>query len=83
MDGLLPLAWYLKDEEHWELACRFVEWTLESADASGNFGPVASRQDYWLSLIHIWGIHHDLMDQEGIYRDYVDIRERSAGWSLT
>ena len=29
------------------------------------------------------GIHHDLMDQEGIYRDYVDIRERSAGWSLT
>ena len=51
LDGLLPLAWYLKDEEHWELACRFVEWTLESADASGNFGPVASRQDYWSRFV--------------------------------
>ncbi len=47
LDGLLPLAYYLEDKERWKLACRFVEWTLNSVDAQGNFGPDASKKDYW------------------------------------
>lgn len=47
LDGLLPLSWYLKDEEHWKLACRFIKWTLQSQDKTGNFGPEASKEDYW------------------------------------
>lgn len=51
LDGLLPLAYYLKDEEHWKLACRFVEWTLKSQDEKGNFGPVESKEDYWSRFV--------------------------------
>lgn len=51
LDGLLPLSWYLKDKKHWELACRFVEWTLGSTDETGNFGPEASKQDYWSRFV--------------------------------
>ncbi len=51
LDGLLPLSWYLKDEKHWNLACRFVEWTLGSTDETGNFGPEASRHDYWSRFV--------------------------------
>lgn len=51
LDGLLPAAWYLDDQEHWKLACRFVEWTLGSQDAEGNFGPVASKEDYWSRFV--------------------------------
>lgn len=47
LDGLLPLAWQLGDEKRWNLAMRFVEWTLNSQDAEGNFGPEASKEDYW------------------------------------
>ena len=39
LDGLLPLSCYLEDKEHWDIACRFVEWTLGSQDEEGNFGP--------------------------------------------
>ncbi|XCP86447.1 beta-L-arabinofuranosidase domain-containing protein [Roseburia hominis] len=47
LDGLLPIAWYLKDEKRWNLAMRFIEWTLNSQDEEGNFGPEASKHDYW------------------------------------
>lgn len=51
LDGLLPLSWYLEDKEHWELACRFLEWTLQSQDESGNFGPERSKDDYWSRFV--------------------------------
>lgn len=47
LDGLLPLAHYLGDKKRWELVCRFVEWTFQSQDEDGNFGPVASKSDFW------------------------------------
>lgn len=47
LDGLLPLAYYLEDKEHWELCCRFIEWTLNSQDETGNFGPVSTKQEQW------------------------------------
>lgn len=51
LDGLLPLAYYLDDTRHWETACRFVEWTLGSQDEEGNFGPIASKDDYWSRFV--------------------------------
>lgn len=51
LDGLLPLSCYLEDKEHWDIACRFVEWTLSSQDEEGNFGPVASKEDYWSRFV--------------------------------
>ena len=51
LDGLLPLSCYLEDKEHWDIACRFVEWTLGSQDEDGNFGPVASKEDYWSRFV--------------------------------
>lgn len=47
LDGLIPLSYYLGDEKRWELCKRFVEWTLNSQTEDGNFGPVATREDYW------------------------------------
>lgn len=51
LDGLLPLAYYLEDAGHWETASRFVEWTLNSQDGEGNFGPIASKDDYWSRFV--------------------------------
>lgn len=51
LDGLLPLSYYLEDKEHWDIACRFVEWTLNSQDEEGNFGPIASKEDYWSRFV--------------------------------
>lgn len=47
LDGLLPLSYYLNDKEHWELCCRFIEWTLKSQDESGNYGPVTTKHEQW------------------------------------
>lgn len=47
LDGLLPLSWYLEDSEQMELCERFVNWTLESQTEDGNFGPLATSDDYW------------------------------------
>lgn len=47
LDGLLPLSYYLNDKEHWDLCCRFIEWTLNSQDETGNFGPVSTKQEQW------------------------------------
>lgn len=51
LDGLLPISWYLDDKKHWDLAMRFIEWTLNSQDKEGNFGPEASKQDYWSRFV--------------------------------
>lgn len=51
LDGLLPLSYYLKDKVHWDIALRFVEWTLNSIDKDGNFGPTGSREDYWSRFV--------------------------------
>ena len=47
LDGLLPLAYYLDDKEAWEISERFVEWTLNSQDESGNYGPLSTKSDPW------------------------------------
>ncbi|MGI6018342.1 MAG: beta-L-arabinofuranosidase domain-containing protein [Marvinbryantia sp.] len=48
LDGLLPLSYYLGDKKHWEICSRFIEWTLQSQDETGNFGPLSTKnQEQW------------------------------------
>lgn len=47
LDGLVPLSYYLEDKEHWELCCRFIEWTLNSQQEDGNFGPKVTLHEQW------------------------------------
>ncbi|GHU77419.1 hypothetical protein AGMMS49992_25200 [Clostridia bacterium] len=51
LDGLLPLSYYLKDEKGMKLCERFILWTLQSQDKDGNFGPAASKGDYWSRFV--------------------------------
>jgi DUF1680 family protein len=46
LDGLLPLAWLLNDEELKQKAQRWIEWTLASQGEDGNFGP-KTNNDSW------------------------------------
>ncbi|AEF80501.1 beta-L-arabinofuranosidase domain-containing protein [Leadbettera azotonutricia] len=51
LDGLLPLSYYLDDGKHRELCDRFIAWALKSQDKEGNFGPAASKDDYWSRFV--------------------------------
>ena len=68
LDGLLPLAYYLKDKEHWDIAERFVEWTLNSVDEEGNFGPVTSKEDYWSRFVMLKVLiqYHEITEDERV-----------------
>ena len=50
LDGLLPLAWQLGDEELKNTAMKFVEWTLSSQREDGFFGP-ADQEDWWPRMV--------------------------------
>ena len=68
LDGLVPLSYYLQDKERWNLACRFVEWTLNSTDSNGNFGPEASKEDYWsrFAMMKVLIQYHEITDDERV-----------------
>lgn len=60
VDGLLPLAYLLRDEKLIAKANRWVEWSLSSQAENGNFGPdrietvnreVDKQQDWWHYII--------------------------------
>ena len=65
LDGLVPLAWLLDDEELKAKAMRWIEWTLNSQTETGYFGPVpfetppepepglqkTNRQDWWPKMV--------------------------------
>jgi DUF1680 family protein len=50
VDGLLPLAWQLDDEDLKAKAVRFVEWTLTHQAPSGMIGP-AANDDWWPRMV--------------------------------
>jgi hypothetical protein len=50
LDGLIPLAWQLCDEELKGLARRFIEWALNSQQEDGFFGP-KDNPDWWPRMV--------------------------------
>jgi DUF1680 family protein len=65
LDGLVPLAWLLEDEQLKAKALPWIEWTLNSQTESGYFGPVpfdvepepepglqkTMRRDWWPRMV--------------------------------
>ncbi|WP_244440972.1 beta-L-arabinofuranosidase domain-containing protein [Neobacillus jeddahensis] len=50
LDGLLPLAYLLKDEALMNKVRPWVEWTLNSQQENGQFGPV-TNDDWWSRVV--------------------------------
>jgi uncharacterized protein len=50
LDGLLPLAVLLRDEKLLERARAWIEWTLGSQRANGQYGPVVN-DDWWSRMV--------------------------------
>ncbi len=50
LDGLLPLAYLLKDETLINKVQPWIEWTLASQAANGQFGPIVN-DDWWPRMI--------------------------------
>lgn len=50
LDGLVPLAWSLGDEDLQAVAMRYIEWTFQSQREDGWFGPEKNK-DYWPNMI--------------------------------
>ena len=50
LDGLVPLAWTLDDEELKSVCMRYIEWIFASQREDGWFGPEKNR-DYWPNMI--------------------------------
>lgn len=50
LDGLIPLAWSLDDEELKAVCMRYIEWMLASQREDGWFGP-EKNTDYWPLMV--------------------------------
>lgn len=50
MDGLVPLAYQLEDAQLKAIAQKFIDWTLDSQQPSGMFGP-KSNDDWWPRMV--------------------------------
>ncbi len=50
LDGLVPLAYQLEDERLIAICQRYIEWTLQSQDETGMFGP-KGNDDWWPRMV--------------------------------
>jgi DUF1680 family protein len=60
LDGLVPLAHLLDDPRLKAKAQKYLDWTLNSQAANGNFGP-ASNDDWWPRMVALKVLtqHHE------------------------
>lgn len=52
VDGLLPLAWQLGDENLKAKAMKFINWTLDHQASDGMIGP-SSNNDWWPRMVMV------------------------------
>src|SRR5208337_296301 len=50
LDGLLPLAYLLRDETLIAKTKSWVDWTLDCQKSNGNFGP-RNNPDWWPRMV--------------------------------
>lgn len=67
LDGLVPLAYILRDDYLIARARRWIEWSLGSQRADGGFGP-AARPDWWsrMPMLKALAQHHEATGDERV-----------------
>lgn len=67
LDGLVPLAEILDDEELRGKAAKWIEWTLASQGEDGFFGPVVNT-DWWprMVMLNVLLAHHSATGDERV-----------------
>jgi DUF1680 family protein len=82
LDGLVPLAWMLDDEDLKAKAMPWIEWALNSQTETGYFGPVpfketpeaepglqkTNRQDWWpkMVMLKVLQQYYELTEDERV-----------------
>ncbi len=68
LDGLLPLAHLLEDERLLKKVKPWIEWTLNSQDERGYFGPRDS--DWWprMIMLKVLMMHYEVSEDERVLR---------------
>ncbi len=66
LDGLLPLAHLLEDERLLKKVAPWIEWTLNSGDARGYFGP--RNPDWWprMIMLKVLMMHYEVSEDERV-----------------
>jgi DUF1680 family protein len=67
LDGLLPLAYLLDDQNLKAKAKRFIDWTLEHQQPNGMIGP-ASNDDWWPRMVMLKALaqYHEVTNDERV-----------------
>ncbi|MGB7191221.1 MAG: beta-L-arabinofuranosidase domain-containing protein [Acidobacteriaceae bacterium] len=67
VDGLVPLAYLLDDARLKAIAQKFIDWTLESAQPNGMFGP-RSNNDWWPRMVMLKALtqYHEATDDSRV-----------------
>ena len=80
LDGLLPLAHLLEDERLLKKVEPWIEWTLNSQDGRGYFGP--RDPDWWprMVMLKVLMTHYEISEDErvlSLMRDYFRYQMRA------
>ncbi|MEI6916188.1 MAG: beta-L-arabinofuranosidase domain-containing protein, partial [Armatimonadota bacterium] len=68
LDGYLPMAYLLDDEDLQKEAQQWIEYALNSQDAFGHFGPRASSIDWWpfAIILKVLTQYHEVSGDERV-----------------
>jgi hypothetical protein len=67
LDGLLPLAYLLQDANLLKKANAYIEWTLNSQQPNGQFGP-KTNDDWWprMVMLKCLAMHYEATGDERV-----------------